>query len=142
MERAEPTPTEAIDRAQPQGFDALYGLKLLELGDGLARGEVAVREQLMQPTGHLHGGVYASVAEGLASLATDHAVADGDRYAIGHQNHTSVLHAIVAGTVHATARAQHRGRSTWVWEVEMTDDGGRLCALARITVAIRDRREL
>ena len=142
MERAEPTPTQAADRAQPRGFDALYGLRVIELGDGLARGEVAVREQLMQPAGQLHGGVYASVAEGLASLATDLALAGEHKHAVGHANHTSVLHAIAAGTVHATARAQHRGRSTWVWEVEMSDDGGRLCALARVTLAVRDRREL
>ena len=41
------------------------------------------------------------------------------------------------GTIHATGRRRHRGRSTWVWEVDITDDEGRLCALVRMTVAVR-----
>jgi 1,4-dihydroxy-2-naphthoyl-CoA hydrolase len=39
--------------------------------------------------------------------------------------------------VHARAVRRHRGRTTWVWEVEITDDQGRLCALVRMTVAVR-----
>lgn len=126
----------------PQGFDALYGLTVTELEDGLARGEVPVREQLKAPSGQVHGGVYASLAEGLASLATGAALQDEDTRAVGHQNHTSILHPITAGTIHATASARHRGRSTWVWEVEITDDGGRLCALARITLALGGKGQL
>jgi len=39
--------------------------------------------------------------------------------------------------VHAEARAYHRGRTSWVWEVQMTNDEGTLCALVRMTVAVR-----
>ena len=39
--------------------------------------------------------------------------------------------------IHAEARARHRGRTTWVWDVEMRDDEGRLCALTRMTIAVR-----
>ena len=35
---------------------------------------------------------------------------------------------------------RHRGRSTWVWEVEMSDEEGRLCVLTRMTIAVRERR--
>jgi uncharacterized protein (TIGR00369 family) len=52
-------------------------------------------------------------------------------------NQTSFLRPILEGTVHATARARHRGRTTWVWEVEITDDQERLCALVRMTIAVR-----
>ena len=34
-------------------------------------------------------------------------------------------------------RRRHRGRTTWIWEVDITDDAGRLCALVRMTVAVR-----
>jgi 1,4-dihydroxy-2-naphthoyl-CoA hydrolase len=56
---------------------------------------------------------------------------------MGQSNQTSFLRPIVAGTIHATARRRHRGRTTWVWEVDITDDDGRLCALVRMTVAVR-----
>jgi uncharacterized protein (TIGR00369 family) len=120
------------------GFDALYGLRLTELDDSIVRGEVPVRDELKQPSGLVHGGVYASLAESLTSLATALAVASDGRQAMGQSNHTSFLRPITGGTIHATARARHRGRTSWVWDVEITDDEGRLCALTRMTVAVRD----
>src|ERR1700748_575516 len=52
------------------GFDGLYGLELLELTDQLVRGRVAVRDDLKQPAGLVHGGVHAAIAESLASVGT------------------------------------------------------------------------
>jgi 1,4-dihydroxy-2-naphthoyl-CoA hydrolase len=57
--------------------------------------------------------------------------------AMGLSNQTSFLRPVTEGAIHASARARHRGRTTWVWEVEAVDDAERLCALSRITVAIR-----
>jgi uncharacterized protein (TIGR00369 family) len=120
------------------GFDALYGLVYTELSDGMVAGEVAVRDELKQQAGLVHGGVYASIAEALASLATAVAVMPDGKLAMGLSNETSFLRPITEGTIHAVARARHRGRTTWVWEVEISDDDGRLCALTRVTVAVRD----
>ena len=121
----------------PQGFDQLYGLEILELGDGLARGCVVVRDELKQPMGLVHGGVYAAIAESLASIGTAVAVAAENRMAMGLSNQTSFLRPIIEGTIQAVATARHRGRTTWVWEVEMSDDQGRLCVLNRMTIAVR-----
>ncbi len=57
--------------------------------------------------------------------------------AVGSSNHTSFLRPVTEGVIHAEARRRHRGRTTWVWEVEITDDEGRLCALVRMTIAVR-----
>jgi uncharacterized protein (TIGR00369 family) len=85
----------------------------------------------------VHGGVYASIAESMASIATYLAVSRDGRMATGQSNQTSFLRPITSGTIHATARRRHKGRTTWVWEVDVTDDDGRLCALVRMTIAIR-----
>jgi len=87
--------------------------------------------------GLVHGGVYASVAEALTSMATGMAVMGSGMTAQGLSNQTSFLRPITQGAVHATARAKHRGRTTWVWEVEFHDDQERLCALSRMTIAVR-----
>jgi uncharacterized protein (TIGR00369 family) len=42
------------------------------------------------------------------------------------------------GTARAIGRQRHRGRTTQVWDVEISDDDGRPCALSRVTIAIRD----
>jgi uncharacterized protein (TIGR00369 family) len=122
----------------PHGFDAVYGLVITALSDSRVCGEVAVREDLKQPAGLVHGGVYASIAESLASLATARSVAPDGKTAVGLSNQTSFLRPITAGTIHAIGVVKHRGRSTWVWEVEITDDQGRLCVLTRMTVAVRE----
>jgi 1,4-dihydroxy-2-naphthoyl-CoA hydrolase len=118
-------------------FDRHYGLEILEAGDELVRGRVLVGEHVTQPTGLVHGGVHAAIAEGLASLGTNHGVAGEGMVALGMSNDCSFLRPIGSGTINATARRRHRGRTTWIWDVELTDDEGRLCALSRVTVAVR-----
>lgn len=120
------------------GFEALYGMEWLEMGDEVARAQVVVGPQHLQPAGLVHGGLYAAIAESLASAATYHAVADDRKVAMGLSNSTSFLRPITSGTVHAAARRLHRGRTTWVWDVEITDDAGRRCAVTRMTIAVRD----
>jgi 1,4-dihydroxy-2-naphthoyl-CoA hydrolase len=122
---------------QLTGFDTLYGLEILSLGEEEATGRVAVRDDIKQPAGLVHGGVYASIAESLASTATWKVVSQDGMSAQGLSNQTSFLRPILQGTIHATARRRHRGRTTWVWEVDITDDEERLCALVRMTVAVR-----
>jgi 1,4-dihydroxy-2-naphthoyl-CoA hydrolase len=121
------------------GFDRLYGLEGLELTDDLARAHVKVRDDLKQPFGLVHGGVYAAIAESLASMGTAAVVVREGKTAVGLSNQTSFLRPITEGTIHAVAIPKHRGRTTWVWEVEMSDDHGRLCVLTRMTIAVRDR---
>jgi uncharacterized protein (TIGR00369 family) len=119
------------------GFDALYGLELLAMDDETVTAQVRVRDELLQPAGLVHGGVFASIAESICSIATWQAVQPEGRSAQGLSNQTSFLRPIVSGTIHATGRRRHRGRTTWVWEVDVTDDEARLCALVRMTVAVR-----
>ncbi len=120
-----------------EGFDALYGLRRFDLDEHSARGEVDVRRELLQPWGVVHGGIYAAIAESLASWATALVVVPRGQIAMGLSNNTSFLRPISAGTIHGLATRRHRGRMTWVWDVDISDDEGRLCATSRVTVAVR-----
>ncbi len=119
-------------------FDSLYGLELIECTETMVRARVGVRDELRQADGSVHGGVYAAIADGLATQGTDAAVSGHGKLAIALANHTRVLHPITAGAMHATGIRRHRGRTTWVWEVDIADDDGRVCVAARVTVAVRD----
>src|SRR5438132_13409722 len=123
-----------------RGFDRLYGLELLSCSDSEVTAQVAVRDELKQPAGLLHGGVYASIAESMASLATARAVAAEGSTAVGLSNSTSFLRPITEGVVHAHATRLHRGRTTWVWDVRFSDDADRPCAVTRMTIAVRPVR--
>lgn len=118
-------------------FDALYGLQIQDMSEEEVTASVPVRDEVKQPMGLVHGGLFASIAESITSFATATAVAKDGKQAMGLSNSTSFLRPITEGTVHATARRLHRGRTTWVWDVEITDDAGRRCALTRMTIAVR-----
>jgi 1,4-dihydroxy-2-naphthoyl-CoA hydrolase len=132
--------TQELPFELDQGFDRLFGLEVTEIGDGVMQGRVPVGDQIKQPAGLVHGGIYAAVAESLATTGTALTVFGDGNTAMGMSNQTSFLRPVVEGHVNAEARARHRGRTTWVWEVELSDDAGRLCALSRVTVAVRPRR--
>ena len=138
MSRA-PVADEALLRPSP--FDRHYGLVIDEAREELVRGSVPVVIHVTQPVGIVHGGVYASIAEALASVGTNAGVAAEGKLGLGMSNHSTFLRPIAGGTIHATARRRHRGQMTWIWDVELADDQGRLCALSRVTVAVRPRSD-
>jgi 1,4-dihydroxy-2-naphthoyl-CoA hydrolase len=123
--------------ASVRGFDRLYGLELLDYSDTEVTAQVQVGDELKQPAGLVHGGVYASIAESMASLATALAVMGEGSMAMGLSNNTSFLRPVTEGTVHAKATRLHRGRTTWVWDVRFADDADRTCAITRMTIAVR-----
>jgi 1,4-dihydroxy-2-naphthoyl-CoA hydrolase len=118
-------------------LDGALGLEAVEFSEDRARGRFRVEDHLRQPFGIVHGGVYAAIAESLASRATFETVFPEGMLAMGMSNHTSFLRPVFGGTVHSEARRRHRGRTTWIWDVDHLDDQGRLCAVSRVTTAVR-----
>jgi 1,4-dihydroxy-2-naphthoyl-CoA hydrolase len=122
-------------------FDGTLGFKTLEIGSEVARGCIPVADRIKQPWGLVHGGALCGIAESLCSQATAEGVWNDGMVAMGLANHTSFMRPITSGHVNVEARCRHRGRTTWLWEADITDDDGRLCAVARVTVAVRPRAE-
>ena len=120
------------------GFAELIGLEYVEHAPDLVRARAEVSDGIRQPYGIVHGGAYSAIAESICSSATALAVMAEGKVAMGQANSATFLRPISDGHVNATARRRHGGRSTWIWDVEITDDSDRLCALVRMTVAVRE----
>jgi 1,4-dihydroxy-2-naphthoyl-CoA hydrolase len=118
-------------------FDVHVGTEWIQLDPDDARARVELRQELLQPYGILHGGVYSTLVESLCSYATATAVAADGMIAMGQSIEVSFLRPVTSGHAEARAVARHRGRSTWVWQVEILDDDGHTCALAKMTMAVR-----
>jgi len=56
---------------------------------------------------------------------------------MGQSIGVSFIRPVTEGSTEVQARARHRGRTTWVWDAEVKDGDGRLCALAQMTIAVR-----
>jgi uncharacterized protein (TIGR00369 family) len=96
-----------------------------------------MRDDLRQPFGLLHGGVMSSLVESVCSRATALSVFGEGKIAMGQSIAVNFVRPITKGGAEVRARARHRGRTTWVWEAEVLDDSGKLCAQAQMTIAVR-----
>jgi 1,4-dihydroxy-2-naphthoyl-CoA hydrolase len=123
----------------PDTLDDVLGFELVESTAERCRGRFAVEDRVKQPMGLVHGGAYAALAESLVSMSTHNAVVEDGSFVVGQSNNTTFLRPAMGATVHAEGVPLHRGRTTWVWDVSFTDDEGRLCAVSRMTVAVRPR---
>jgi uncharacterized protein (TIGR00369 family) len=70
-------------------------------------------------------------------MATYSVVKDDGMVAMGMSNHSTFLRPVAEGRIEAAARRRHRGRTTWIWDVDFSDEQGRLCATSRVTIAVR-----
>jgi 1,4-dihydroxy-2-naphthoyl-CoA hydrolase len=124
----------------PSGFAEEIGVEWIDFDPDSARARIKIDRRHLQPYGIVHGGVYATLAESICSASTYNAVKDDEMVAMGQANDTTFLRPASEGHITASATTRHRGRTTWVWDVEMTDDEGRVCALSRMTIAVRPQR--
>jgi 1,4-dihydroxy-2-naphthoyl-CoA hydrolase len=126
----------AEGEGKPQ-FAALLGIEWLEDDPAAARARLAVRDELLQPFGIVHGGVLSTLVESVCSRATALAVYEDGMVAMGQSINVNFMRPISAGSIEVLATARHRGRTTWVWEADVRDDRGRTCALSQMTIAVR-----
>jgi 1,4-dihydroxy-2-naphthoyl-CoA hydrolase len=118
-------------------FDALIGTEWLSDDPEDARARVPIRDDLRQPVGLMHGGVMSTLVESVCSRATALTVMGDGMAAMGQSIAVSFIRPITSGHAEVRAQARHRGRTTWVWDAEVLDADGNLCALAQMTIAVR-----
>ena len=121
----------------PGTLDDVLGFEMLESTPERCRARFAAEKRVQQPLGLVHGGAYASLAESMVSFTTHGAVSAKGNFAVGQSNSTSFFRPAKEGHVHAEGTPIHQGRTSWVWDVRFTDDDGRLCAVSRVTMAVR-----
>lgn len=125
----------------PDGFVGHMGLVLDRVEADLVEGHLRIGPEHLQPYGVVHGGVYAAIAETLASMGAHTAAVarDASKGVVGLENHTSFVRTARTGTrVSATARPKHAGRRVQLWTVEMLDEAGRELAAATVRLLVVD----
>jgi 1,4-dihydroxy-2-naphthoyl-CoA hydrolase len=130
----------SLPEGQTTTFEEHHGISFEPTGeaDGSWQAWFDVDDRDRQLMGIVHGGMYAALAETVASVGTLAAVVDQGLICMGQANATNFLRPATEGRVEALAVPLHRGRTTWVWDVEMTSAGKRV-ARSTVTIAVRPR---
>ena len=114
-------------------FDKEMGLVFTEISPDRTQAQLEVQPKLLQPMGIVHGGVYCSMVESLASVAAYTWLSvNGGGSVVGVNNNTDFLRAIRSGTVYGAATPVHRGRRQQLWIVTISDTDDRLVARGQV----------
>jgi uncharacterized protein (TIGR00369 family) len=116
-------------------------IEFTEIGDDFVTAKMPVNSKVHQPYGILHGGATAALAETVGSSASVLFV-DTKKYIIkGIELSVNHLKSKKEGTVFATARVIHKGRSTHLWEIKIVDEQDTLISICKITNMILERKQ-
>jgi uncharacterized protein (TIGR00369 family) len=124
---------EALRLDNPTGFSKFLDLRYSELSGELVAAELDVRSDFLQPTGIVHGGIYAAVVETLPSIGGSLWLA-GKGYCVGVHNSTHFLRPTRSGTLSARGVPVFQGTSQQLWRVEITNEEGKLASIGELRV--------
>jgi 1,4-dihydroxy-2-naphthoyl-CoA hydrolase len=115
-------------------YVGLSGIELTDASSEFAAGRIEITEHHQQPYGVVHGGVYCTLAETLASAGgAMWAMEQGLAGAVGISNKTDFLRATTDGVLIGEATPIHRGRTQQLWQVNITREGeGKLVAQSQV----------
>ena len=117
----------------PAPFDTEIGLTYTELSTDGVTAQLTVKPHLHQPMGIVHGGVWCTVVESMASVSAHLWLsANGGGNVVGVNNSTDFLRAVTEGTVFGVSEPIHRGRLQQLWLVTIRDDSERLVARGQV----------
>lgn len=130
---------EALNKMFDNTMASHLGMEVTEIGDDYLIVKMPVDERTKQSYGMLNGGASLALAETVGSLAANLAVMP-EKVCFGLDINGNHIRAARGGYVHGKASPLHIGSTTHVWEIKITDDHEKLICIARLTMAIVDKK--
>lgn len=107
-----------------------------DVGEDYLTAKMPVNASVHQPQGILHGGATVALAETVGSTAS-HLFIDTSKFKVkGLEISANHLKSKSDGEVFATARPIHKGRTTHLWEIKVTDEEGKMISLCKLTTIV------
>lgn len=120
----------------------LLGIKVEISSADLVVMTMPVGPKTHQPFGLLHGGASVVLAESAASVGTLLNVAPKNKLAVGLEINANHIRPKRDGLIKATAVPLHKGRTTMIWDIKITDEQEKLICISRCTMSIVDREKI
>ena len=113
----------------------LLDIRFEALTDDAIEATMPVDSRTHQPFGLLHGGASVVLAETLGSVA-GYLCSEGEQKVVGLEVNANHIRSVRSGRVRGVCRALHVGARHQVWQIEISDEQGRLCCSSRLTTAV------
>ena len=113
----------------------LLDIRFEALTDDAIEATIPVDSRTHQPFGLLHGGASVVLAETLGSVA-GYLCSEGEQKVVGLEVNANHIRSVRSGRVRGVCRALHVGSRHQVWQIDITDEQGRLCCSSRLTTAV------
>jgi len=117
-------------------------IEFTEIGEDFLTASMPVDHRTTQPAGVLHGGASAALAEHLGSVAANLCVDPSKGWCVGQEINANHLRPVRSGFVTGVATPLHLGRRSQVWDIRISDGGGKLVCVCRLTMAVLDRETM
>jgi uncharacterized protein (TIGR00369 family) len=130
---------EAINHRGKNTMLTLLDIEFIEAGENYMIAKMPVDHRVHQPIGIMHGGASCVLAETVGSTAANFAVDITQQYCVGLSINTNHIRSIKSGFIFAKATPHHLGRSTQVWNIDITDENKKLISTTTLTMAVLSR---
>ena len=128
-----------MTQKEPSNFLEFLDIKVVSESEGRMVMSMPVTPKVHQTKGFIHGGANVVLAETAASVGAWRLIAE-DEITFGMEINANHLRTVTDGMVYATATMRHEGKSTQVWEIDITDEYENLTCVSRCTMAVRKKR--
>ncbi|WP_144958464.1 PaaI family thioesterase [Gillisia sp. Hel_I_86] len=108
-------------------------IEIVEITDEYVLGKMPVTPKVHQPDGVLHGGATVALAETIGSMASLLLNNSSECIIRGIEISANHVKSIREGFVFAKASAIHKGRTTQLWDIKITDEEDNLISLVKLT---------
>lgn len=131
---------EQIKQQNENTLLAQLDMEYVELTPDRVVMTMPVGPKTWQPAGILHGGASVALAETAATIATAINIDQSKYNPVGMEINANHIRSKADGVVTATATPFHKGRTTMVWDIKITDENGKLICISRCTMAVIAKR--
>ena len=108
-------------------------IEYIDVGEDFLLAKMPVTSKVHQPDGVLYGGASVALAESVGSAAS-YIFLDGNKYFVrGLEIAANHVKSIKDGFVYAKATILHKGRTTQLWEIKITNEADQLISLCKLT---------
>jgi len=108
-------------------------IEFTEVGDDFLVARMPVTPRVHQPDGVLHGGASVALAESVGSAGAYFFLNSKEVVIRGIEIAANYVKRVRDGYVYAHASILHKGRTTQLWQIKITNEAGNLVSLVKLT---------